>query len=117
MRGSGFANDFSNDSYPSLTLFSASGARLINQRRPRIPLPRPAEDPGREPASAVGSRHFLSAFGRLSAATVFLADYRTPLIALSLGMNALGVVVIGRELIVARRAYGSSIGSTGIAGE
>jgi len=43
----------------------------------------------------------------LSAAAVFLADYRTPLIALSLGMNALGVVVIGRQLIVARRAYGS----------
>ncbi len=45
----------------------------------------------------------------LSAAVVFLADYRTPLIALSLGMNALGVVVIGRQLIVARRAYGSPI--------
>jgi hypothetical protein len=43
----------------------------------------------------------------LSAAAVFLADYRTPLIALSLGMNALGVVVMGRQLIVARRAYGS----------
>jgi hypothetical protein len=53
----------------------------------------------------------------LSAATVFLADYRTPLIALSLGTNVLGVVVIGRELIVARRTCGSSIASTGIAGE
>ena len=38
----------------------------------------------------------------LSAAAVFLADYRTPLIAFSLGMNALGVVVIGRQLMVAR---------------
>ncbi len=45
----------------------------------------------------------------LSAAAVFLADYRTPLIALSLGMNVLGIVVIGRQLIVARRAYGSAI--------
>jgi hypothetical protein len=45
----------------------------------------------------------------LSAAAVFLADYRTPLIALSLGMNVLGIVVIGRQLMLARRAYGSSI--------
>ncbi len=45
----------------------------------------------------------------LSAATVFLADYRTPLLAISLGMNALGIVVIGRQLIVARRAMGSSM--------
>lgn len=39
----------------------------------------------------------------LSAATVLLADYRTPLIAFSLAMNVVGVLVIGRQLIAARR--------------
>jgi hypothetical protein len=39
----------------------------------------------------------------LSAATVFLNDYRAPLAALSLGMNALGIALLGRKLISARR--------------
>jgi hypothetical protein len=39
----------------------------------------------------------------LSAATVFLNDYRAPLVALSLGMNALGIALLGRQLVSARR--------------
>jgi hypothetical protein len=39
----------------------------------------------------------------LSAATVFLNDYRTPLVALNLGMNALGIAIIGRQFVAARR--------------
>ena len=40
----------------------------------------------------------------LSAAAVFLDAYRTPLLLLGLAMNALGIVVIGRQLRRARRA-------------
>jgi hypothetical protein len=39
----------------------------------------------------------------LSAATVFLNDYRAPIVALSLGMNVLGIGLIGRQLVSARR--------------
>lgn len=39
----------------------------------------------------------------LSAATVFLNDHRAPIIALSLGMNVLGIGLIGRQLVSARR--------------
>jgi hypothetical protein len=41
----------------------------------------------------------------LSAAAAFLNDYRVPVLALSLGMNVLGIVVIGRRLLQARRSY------------
>ena len=40
----------------------------------------------------------------LSAAAVFLDAYKTPLFGLGIGMNALGIVVIGRQLLRARRA-------------
>lgn len=40
----------------------------------------------------------------LSAAAVFLNDYRTPLFLVGIGMNVLGVVVIARQLQRARRA-------------
>lgn len=40
----------------------------------------------------------------LSAATAFLNDERTPLMVLGVAMNGLGIVVIGRQLIQARRA-------------
>lgn len=40
----------------------------------------------------------------LSAAAVFLNEFKTPLLVLGLAMNAAGVVVIGRELRRARRA-------------
>ena len=40
----------------------------------------------------------------LSAAAVFLDAYRTPLLLLGLAMNALGIVVIGRQLRRARQA-------------
>lgn len=39
----------------------------------------------------------------LSAATVFLNDYRPLLVAFSLGMNALGIAIISRQLVTARR--------------
>jgi Cu+-exporting ATPase len=52
----------------------------------------------------------------LSAATVFLADYRVPLLALSLGMNALGIAILGRQLVVARRRCGIPLASPGPAG-
>ena len=40
----------------------------------------------------------------LSAAAVFLNEFKTPLLVLGLAMNAVGVAVIGRELRRARRA-------------
>lgn len=40
----------------------------------------------------------------LSAAAVFLNEYRTPLFLFGIGMNALGIVVIARQLQQARRA-------------
>lgn len=40
----------------------------------------------------------------LSAAAVFLNEFKTPLLVLGLAMNAVGVLVIGRELRRARRA-------------
>ena len=40
----------------------------------------------------------------LSAAAVFLNAYRTPLFVLGIGMNILGIVVIARQLVRARRA-------------
>jgi hypothetical protein len=40
----------------------------------------------------------------LSTAAVFLNDYRTPLMVLSLSANALGIAIIGRQLISARRS-------------
>ncbi len=40
----------------------------------------------------------------LSAAAVFLNEFKTPLLVLGLAMNALGIAVIGRELRRARRA-------------
>ena len=40
----------------------------------------------------------------LSAAAVFLNAYRTPLFLLGIGMNILGIVVIARQLVRARRA-------------
>ncbi len=40
----------------------------------------------------------------LSAAAVFLDAYKTPLFALGIGMSALGIVVIGRQLRRARQA-------------
>jgi len=40
----------------------------------------------------------------LSAAAVFLDAYRIPILLLGLGMNLLGIVVIGRQLRRARRA-------------
>lgn len=40
----------------------------------------------------------------LSAATIALNDYRTPLMVVSLGINALGIVIIGRQLISAQRS-------------
>ncbi len=52
----------------------------------------------------------------LSAAAVFLNDYRAPLIALSLGMNALGIVVIGHQVVRARRHCAIAAESPGIAG-
>lgn len=52
----------------------------------------------------------------LSAAAVFLNDYRAPLIALSLGMNALGIVVIGGQVVRARRYCAVGAESTGIVG-
>jgi len=51
----------------------------------------------------------------LSAATVVLNDYRAPLLAISLGMNALGIAVIGRQLVVARRHCLIPIASPGAA--
>lgn len=38
----------------------------------------------------------------LSAATMFLNDYRAPLVAVSLGMNALGIALMSRQLVSAR---------------
>jgi hypothetical protein len=52
----------------------------------------------------------------LSAAAVFLNDYRAPLIAISLGMNALGIVVIGRQVLRARRNCRIAAESPGTAG-
>lgn len=40
----------------------------------------------------------------LSAAAVFLTAYQTPLFLVSIGMNAIGIVVIARQLRRARRA-------------
>ena len=40
----------------------------------------------------------------LSAAAVFLNDYKTPLFLVGIGMNLLGIVVIARQLRRARRA-------------
>ena len=40
----------------------------------------------------------------LSAAAVFLNAYRTPLFVLGIGMNILGIFVIARQLVRARRA-------------
>lgn len=40
----------------------------------------------------------------LSAAAVFLNAYRTPLFVLGIGMNVVGIIVIGRQLRRARRA-------------
>lgn len=40
----------------------------------------------------------------LSAAAVFLNAYKTPLLVLGLAMNVLGIVVIARQLLLARRA-------------
>jgi hypothetical protein len=40
----------------------------------------------------------------LSAAAVFLNQYKTPLLLVGLGMNLVGVVVIARQLRLARRA-------------
>lgn len=40
----------------------------------------------------------------LSAASVFLNQYKTPLLLIGLGMNLLGIVVIARQLRLARRA-------------
>lgn len=40
----------------------------------------------------------------LSAAAVFLNEYKTPLLLLGLAMNLLGIVVIARQLRIARRA-------------
>jgi hypothetical protein len=40
----------------------------------------------------------------LSGAAVFLGAYKTPLLLLGLGMNLVGIVVIGRQLRAARRA-------------
>lgn len=40
----------------------------------------------------------------LSAAAVFLNQYRTPLLLVGLGMNLIGIVVIARQLRLARRA-------------
>jgi hypothetical protein len=39
----------------------------------------------------------------LSAAAVFLNQYKTPLLLLGLAMNLLGIVVIARQLRLARR--------------
>jgi len=52
----------------------------------------------------------------LSAATVFLNDYRVPLLALSLGMNALGIAILGRQIVVARRRCRIPLASPGPAG-
>ncbi len=51
----------------------------------------------------------------LSAAAVFLADYRTPLIAISLGLNVLGIVVMGRRVVGARRGCAPAAVSPGTA--
>jgi hypothetical protein len=40
----------------------------------------------------------------LSAAAVFLTAYQTPLFLLGIGMNVVGIIVIGRQLRRARRA-------------
>ena len=40
----------------------------------------------------------------VSAAAVFLNAYRTPLFLVGIGMNMLGIAVIGRQLRKARRA-------------
>ena len=40
----------------------------------------------------------------LSAAAVFLSAYKTPLFLVGIGMNVIGIVVIGRQLQRARRA-------------
>ncbi len=40
----------------------------------------------------------------LSAAAVFLNAYKTPLLVLGVAMNVLGIVVIARQLLLARRA-------------
>jgi hypothetical protein len=40
----------------------------------------------------------------LSAAAVFLNDYKTPLFLVGIGMNIIGIVVIARQLQRARRA-------------
>ena len=40
----------------------------------------------------------------LSAAAVFLNAYKTPLFLVGIGMNLIGIIVIGRQLRKARRA-------------
>jgi hypothetical protein len=40
----------------------------------------------------------------LSAAAVFLNQYKTPLLLVGLGMNLAGIMVIARQLRLARRA-------------
>jgi hypothetical protein len=52
----------------------------------------------------------------LSAATVFLNDYRAPLVALSLGMNALGIALLCRQLVSARRRCRMSAASPDFVG-
>jgi hypothetical protein len=47
----------------------------------------------------------------LSAATVFLNDYRAQLVALSLGMNALGIALMCRQLVAARRGCRAAVAS------
>lgn len=42
----------------------------------------------------------------LSAAAVFLNEYKTPLLIVGIGMNLLGIIVIGRQLRRARRSCG-----------
>jgi hypothetical protein len=51
----------------------------------------------------------------LSAASAMLSDYRGPLLALSLGTNALGIAVTGRQLVVARRSCPAAVASPGAA--
>ena len=52
----------------------------------------------------------------LSAATVFLNDYRAPLVALSLGMNALGIALLCRQLVSARRRRRMSVAPPDLVG-
>ena len=49
----------------------------------------------------------------LSAAAVFLNEFKTPLMILGLGMNAIAITVIARELRRARRACSMADGTAG----